>query len=133
MKPIVFTPFAFMWMAIASAISESLCGVLNTHFVLGLAGSTMRAEAAIEIIGVSASATTSTIASELGRDGRADHHVDLVLGDELFRVGDGLGRVGAVVEDDPVDLLARRSSSGGARTCSSRECRATPPGPWRTA
>ncbi len=55
-----------MWMAIASAISESLCGVLNTHFVLGLAGSTIRADAAIEIIGVSASATTSTIASELG-------------------------------------------------------------------
>ena len=55
-----------MLMAMASAISESLCGVLNTHFVFGFAGSTMRAEAAIEIIGVSASATTSTIASELG-------------------------------------------------------------------
>ncbi len=55
-----------MLMAIASAISESLCGVLNTHFVFGFAGSTMRDDAAIEIIGVSASATTSTIASELG-------------------------------------------------------------------
>ena len=50
----------------ASAISESFCGVLNTHFVFGSAGSTMRADAAIEIIGVSASATTSTIASEFG-------------------------------------------------------------------
>src|SRR6185369_15090236 len=55
-----------MLTAMASAISESLCGVLNTHFVFGFAGSTIRAEAAIEIIGVSASATTSIIASELG-------------------------------------------------------------------
>src|SRR6185369_3930172 len=55
-----------MLTAIASAINESLCGVLNTHFVLGFVGSTMRADAAIEIIGVSASATTSTIASEFG-------------------------------------------------------------------
>ena len=55
-----------MLTAIASAISESLCGVLNTHFTLGLAGSTIRPEAAIAIIGVSASATMSIIASELG-------------------------------------------------------------------
>ena len=55
-----------MCTAIASAISESLCGVLNTHLVFGLAGSTIRADAAIEIIGVSASATTSAIASEFG-------------------------------------------------------------------
>ena len=55
-----------MWTAIASAISASFCGVLNTHFVFGLVGSTIRAEAAIEIIGVSASATTSIIASEFG-------------------------------------------------------------------
>ncbi len=55
-----------MWTAIASAISASFCGVLNTHLVFGLAGSTIRADAAIEIIGVSASATTSTIASEFG-------------------------------------------------------------------
>ena len=55
-----------MLMAMASAISASLCGVLNTHLVFAFAGSTIRADAAIEIIGVSASATTSTIASELG-------------------------------------------------------------------
>ena len=52
--------------AIASAIRASFCGVLKTHCVFGLAGSTIRAEAAIEIIGVLASATTSIIASELG-------------------------------------------------------------------
>ena len=55
-----------MLTAIASAISVSLCGVLNTHRVCGLAGSTMRPDAAIEIIGTCASATTSTMASELG-------------------------------------------------------------------
>src|SRR5512134_3282555 len=55
-----------MFTAIASAISASLCGVLNTHLVFGLAGLTIRAEAAIEIIGTSASAATSTIASEFG-------------------------------------------------------------------
>ena len=55
-----------MLTAIASAINASLCGVLNTHSVFGFAGSTMRADAAIEIIGASASETTSTIASEFG-------------------------------------------------------------------
>ena len=55
-----------MCTAIASAISASFCGVLNTHFVLGFVGSTIRDDAAIEIIGVSASAATSTIASEFG-------------------------------------------------------------------
>src|SRR5947207_3835090 len=55
-----------MLTAIASAISESLCGVLNTHLTFGLAGSTIRPDAAIAIIGVSASATMSTIASEFG-------------------------------------------------------------------
>src|SRR6185295_10816570 len=59
-------PFAFMFTAIASAISASFCGVLNTQRVFGLVGSTIRADAAIEIIGTSASATTSIIASELG-------------------------------------------------------------------
>src|SRR5665213_2305292 len=55
-----------MLTAMASAISVSLCGVLNTHFVRGLAGSTMRADAARDIIGNCASETTSAIASELG-------------------------------------------------------------------
>src|SRR6266446_6597914 len=55
-----------MCTAIASAISASFCGVLKTHFVFGFVGSTMRADAAIEIIGVSASAATSIIASEFG-------------------------------------------------------------------
>ena len=40
------------------------------------------------------------------RDRRAHDHIDLVLGDELLRVGDGFCRVGGVVENDPVDLLA---------------------------
>ena len=66
MNPSVCTPFAFMCTAIASAINASLCGVLNTHFVFGFAGSTIRDEAAIEIIGVSAADATSTIASEFG-------------------------------------------------------------------
>src|SRR3954470_20640955 len=66
MYAIVLTPFAFMCTAIASAMSASFCGVLNTQRVFGLAGSTMRDDAAIESIGVSASATTSTMASELG-------------------------------------------------------------------
>src|SRR5258705_11353149 len=55
-----------MCTAIASAISASFCGVLNTQRVFGLVGSTIRADAAIEIIGTSASATTSIIASEFG-------------------------------------------------------------------
>src|SRR5438128_2645673 len=55
-----------MCTAMASAINASFCGVLNIQRVFGLVGSTIRAEAAIEIIGVSASAATSIIASELG-------------------------------------------------------------------
>ena len=50
----------------ASAIRASFCGVLNTQRVFGLLGSTIRADAAIEIIGVSLSAATSIIANELG-------------------------------------------------------------------
>ena len=84
----------------------SFCGVLKTHFRLASTGSTMRAEAAIEIIGVCASATTSIIASEFGVVDRAEHDVDLVLGDELPGVGDRRRGVGGVVEDDVVDLLA---------------------------
>ena len=66
MKPSVCTPLARMCTAIASAMSESFCGVLNTQRVFGSVGAMMSAEAAIEIIGTSASATTSRIASELG-------------------------------------------------------------------
>ncbi len=47
-------------------IWASFCGVLKTHLRLASMGSTMRAEAAMAIIGVSASAATSTIANELG-------------------------------------------------------------------
>jgi hypothetical protein len=50
----------------ASDIMMSFCGVLNTHFFLASMGSTMRADAAMEIMGVCASAATSIIASELG-------------------------------------------------------------------
>jgi len=50
----------------ASDIMMSFCGVLKTQRRLASMGSTMRAEAAIEIIGVPASATASIMASELG-------------------------------------------------------------------
>src|SRR5437764_11794210 len=55
-----------MCTAIASAISASFCGVLNTQRVFGLVGSTMRAGAAIGIVGVSDSAAMSIIASAFG-------------------------------------------------------------------
>ncbi len=51
---------------ITSAICWSFCGVLKTQRFLASTGSTMRLDAAIAIIGVSASATTSIIASEFG-------------------------------------------------------------------
>ncbi len=44
----------------------SFCGVLKTHLRLASIGSTILADAAIEIIGTCASLTTSIIASELG-------------------------------------------------------------------
>jgi hypothetical protein len=40
------------------------------------------------------------------RGGRADDEVDLVVGDEAARVLHALGRVGRVVEDDDLELLA---------------------------
>ena len=55
-----------MCVAIASDIMMSFCGVLKTHLRLASTGSTMRAEAAIEIIGVCDSEATSIIASEFG-------------------------------------------------------------------
>ena len=59
-------PALAMLVAIASDIMMSFCGVLKTHLRLSSMGSTMRAEAAMEIMGVCASATTSIMASELG-------------------------------------------------------------------
>ena len=55
-----------MCCAIASDIMMSFCGVLKTQRRFASIGSTMRADAAIEIIGVWFSATTSIIASEFG-------------------------------------------------------------------
>ena len=66
MKATVFTPLPAMCSAIASDIWMSFCGVLKTQRFLASCGSTMRAEAAIEIIGVCASETASIIASEFG-------------------------------------------------------------------
>ena len=60
------TPLARICTATASAISESFCGVLNTHLVFASAGLMISADAAREIIGTSASATTSRMASEFG-------------------------------------------------------------------
>ncbi len=66
MKPTDFTPWASMCETITSAICWSFCGVLKTQRRLASTGSTMRLDAAIEIIGVSLSAATSIIASEFG-------------------------------------------------------------------
>ena len=66
MKPTVLTPLSAMLVAIASDIMMSFCGVLKTQRRFASTGSTMRADAAIEIIGVWLSATTSIIASEFG-------------------------------------------------------------------
>ena len=66
MKPTLLTPLLAMWVTIASDIMMSFCGVLKTHRFLASWGSTMRAEAAMEIMGVCDSAATSIMASELG-------------------------------------------------------------------
>mgnify|MGYP006920578462 CR=1 FL=1 len=66
MKPTLLMPALAMCWAIAMAIMMSFCGVLKTQRFLASTGSTMRAEAAIEIMGVWLSLTTSIIASELG-------------------------------------------------------------------
>ena len=66
MNPTVLIPIFCMCSAMASDIMMSFCGVLKTHLRLASIGSTMRAEAAIEIIGVSASAATSIMPSEAG-------------------------------------------------------------------
>src|ERR1035441_10203051 len=50
----------------ASTIIVSVCGVLNIHAFFALIGSMIRADEASEMTGVSASATTSIIASEFG-------------------------------------------------------------------
>jgi len=59
-------PLSTMWVTMARAIMMSFCGVLKTQRFFASMGSTMRAEAAIEIMGVPLSATASIIASELG-------------------------------------------------------------------
>src|SRR5436190_19952987 len=66
MKPTVLTAAAAMWAAIASDIMMSFCGVLKIHLRLASTGSTIAADAAIEIIGVCDSEAMSIIASELG-------------------------------------------------------------------
>ena len=100
--------------AIASAISASFCGVLNTQLRLrvGRIDDARRCRHRDHRrLGIGGDVDHR---QRIGRDRRADDHVDLVLGDELARVGDGLGRVRPVVEHDPVDLLARRSSCGSS-------------------
>ena len=59
-------PALAMWSTMANDIMMSFCGVLKTHLRLASMGSTMRADAAMEIMGVCASETTSIMASELG-------------------------------------------------------------------
>ncbi|MNN18165.1 hypothetical protein D3C81_1313700 [compost metagenome] len=66
MNATVFTLLLPMCSAIAVAMCESFCGVLKIQARLASIGSMMRAEAAMVIIGVSFSATTSTMASEFG-------------------------------------------------------------------
>jgi hypothetical protein len=92
-----------MLIAIASAMSVGLRRLKTS--ALRLAGSTIRAEAAIESIGVRPGRDVDH-RERVRRDRRADDDVDLVLAQQLARVGHRLGRVRAVVEHDPVDLLA---------------------------
>src|SRR5438132_12003494 len=66
MKATVLMPLSAMWLVMAVAMCESFCGVLNTQRRLASTGSTMADDAAMEIIGVSFSAATSIMASELG-------------------------------------------------------------------
>jgi hypothetical protein len=66
MNPTVRTPMRVMWAITAVAICASLCGVLNAQRRRASTGSMIAAEPARLIIGVSASATTSSSASEFG-------------------------------------------------------------------
>ena len=66
MNPTVFTPFAAMWSAIASAMRLSFWGVLNTQCRCASIGSISRALAASVIIGTFFSAATSISAIEAG-------------------------------------------------------------------
>ena len=95
-----------MWVAIASDIMMSFCGVLKIHLRLASTGSTIVAEAAIEIIGVCDSAATSIIASEFGVVVEPSTMSTLLSVISFLRVGDRGRGVGGVVEDDVVDLLA---------------------------
>src|SRR6218665_42988 len=66
MKATVLMPASAMWSAMASDIMMSFCGVLKTHLRFGSGGGRMGGDAAMEIMGVRASATTSIMASEFG-------------------------------------------------------------------
>ena len=77
-----------MCAAIASDIMMSFCGVLKTQRRLASTGSTIVAEAAIEIIGVCALGDDVDHRQRVRRGGRAEDDVDLVLGDQLARVAD---------------------------------------------
>ena len=55
-----------MCSTIAPAIITSVCGVLNIHVRLASTGSMMRIDDASEIVGVSLSAITSSIANAAG-------------------------------------------------------------------
>src|ERR1035437_4049130 len=66
MKATFLIPLSAMWPMIAAAICESFCGVLKTQCRLASTGSTIAADAAMEIIGVCASAATSIITNEFG-------------------------------------------------------------------
>ena len=64
-----------MCSTMAVDIWASFCGVLKTHLRLASIGSTMRAEAAKAIIGVSASARHVDHGQRVRRGGRADNQV----------------------------------------------------------
>src|SRR6218665_2840225 len=120
MKATVLMPASAMCSAMASDIMMSFCGVLKTHLRFGSMGSRMRGDAAVEIIGVRASATTSIRASEFGVmleprmmstllsliNFPVFFTAVLALADQLAGVVHGGRGVRRIVEHDVVNLLA---------------------------
>lgn len=77
---------------------------MKTQGFLSSIGATMRAEAAIEIIGVFCFGGDVDHGQRSARGG-ADDHVDAILDRQLAGVLDGRGGVGGVVEHDVAHLF----------------------------
>jgi hypothetical protein len=109
-----------------SPSAASFCGVLNTQRRLASTGSTMRLEAAIEIIGVSLRRDVDHRERVRGDRGTDQHTSTLssVISLRMFFT--------AVVVSEASSrtmylIFCRRSSAASDRTCCAPECRATPP------